>query len=208
MSSKNSKLSSHIKNRTNPFVEDAIEKINQNIVKKYKSSTNTGEKAILQAIDPASGELLGHTSFVRQIEVDEERFTKLYLSQFSQFWDLQPQSMRVFGYIMTQLKPKQDMFIFLLDDCLEHTGYKSKTSVFKGLGGLIDSKIIARGPSDSLYFINPMVAFNGSRVTFAKTYVKKKKAQQDPNQATLNFTKPTTLPEKEPSALDQPSGDF
>ncbi len=194
-----SKLSSHSKNKTNPFVEQAIEKINQNIVKKYKSSTNTGEKAILQAVDPNSGELLGHTSFVRQIEVDEEKFTKLYLSQFSQFWDLQPQSMRVFGYIMTCLVPKQDMFIFLLDDCMEHTGYKSKTSIFKGLGGLIDSEIIARGPSDSLYFINPMVAFNGSRVTFAKTYVKKKKIASNPNQGELDFEVNQKL---------QPSNDF
>ena len=38
---------------------------------------------------------------------------------------------------------------------------------------LLENDIIARGPSDSLYFINPMVAFNGDRVTFAKTYVKK-----------------------------------
>ena len=80
-------LSHFAKNKENPFMESAIEVINNNIVKRYRNSTNTGEKAILSAID-SNGEVLGHTSFVRQIEVDEEQFTKFYLSQFSSFWSL------------------------------------------------------------------------------------------------------------------------
>ena len=55
-----------------------------------------------------------------------------------------------------------------------------------GLSGLIGSSIIARGKKDYLYFINPMVFFNGDRVTFAKTYVKKQKGKIiDPMQTNL-----------------------
>ena len=87
---------------------------------------------------------------------------------------------------MTKLTPKQDMFIFLKDECLEHTGYKSEKSIFIGLGSLVENNIIARGPADNLYFINPMVIFNGDRVSFTKTYVKKQKTMQiDPNQINL-----------------------
>jgi len=171
-------------NETNPFLNEAIEKIQSNIVKKYKNATNTGEKAILKAVDD-NGELIGHTSFIRQVEVDEERFTKIYLREFSAFFDLKPQAIKVFGYIMTKLIPKQDMFFFLLHECLTYTGYKSKNSIWIGLGALVENKIIARGPADTVYFINPMVAFNGDRVTFARTYVKKKAKDLDPNQTNL-----------------------
>lgn len=167
-------LKSYKSNRENPFMNDALDVINNNIVKRYKNSTNTGEKAILSAVD-SHGEVLGHTSFVRQIEVDEDKFAKLYLSNFSAFWDLKNQAIKVFGYILTTLQPKRDMFIFLIEDCMEHTGYKSKNSIWIGLGSLVENNIIARGPADTLYFINPMVVFNGDRVTFAKTYVKKRK---------------------------------
>lgn len=173
------------KNRENPFLKEAVEQIQSGIVKKYKNTSGTSRNAILQAVN-SDGELVGHTSFIQQIEVDEEKFTKIYLSQFSAFFDLNQQGIKVFGYIMTRLKPKQDMFIFLMDECLEYTGYKNHRSVHQGVTVLLENKIIARGPSDSLYFINPMVAFNGDRVTFAKTYVKKQKGKViDPNQIDL-----------------------
>jgi hypothetical protein len=181
------KLSSFTKNNKNPFMEQAIEEIKGHVVKKYRSATNTGEKAILKAVDD-NGELLGHTSFVRNIEVDEAQFTKIYLSNFSAFHDLGKQAIRIFGYIMTKLVPKQDLFIFLLDEALDYTEYVTKGPVYKGLGELVEAGIIARGPSDTLYYINPMVVFNGDRITFAKTYVKKQKAKiVNPNQRSLDF---------------------
>ena len=172
------------KNDKNPFVEQAIEEINNNITKKYKTSAGQDERAVLQAFDPKTGELLGHTTFIRQIEVDEEKFTKIYLSQFSAFWDLGKQAIKVFGYVMSKLIPGQDMFGFIMKECQNYTGYNSKSSVFIGLGQLLDAEIIARGPSDSFYFINPLVVFNGNRVTYAKTYVKKKKTESK-NQLSL-----------------------
>lgn len=174
------------KNKENPFLKEAVEQIQQNIVKKYKNTSGSSKSAILQAVN-SDGELVGHTSFIRQIEVDEEQFTKVYLSQFSAFWNLKTQAIRVFGYIMTKLIPKQDLFSFFVDECMEYTGYKSEKSVYIGLASLLQNEIIARGRNDSHYFINPMVAFNGDRVTFAKTYVKKasKQIKIDPNQISL-----------------------
>lgn len=181
----NYKLAEYKKNRENPFLKEAVEQIEKSIVKRYKNTSGSSRNAILQAVN-SDGELVGHTSFIQQIKVDEEQFTKIYLSQFSAFFDLKSQAIKVFGYIMTKLIPKQDMFIFLDEECMEYTGYKSQSSIRIGLGSLVESKIIARGPSDSLYFINPMVAFNGDRVTFAKSYVKKsKKPEIDPMQTNL-----------------------
>jgi hypothetical protein len=175
------------KNSENPFLKQAVEQVNNNIVKKYKTASKTGEKAVLHAFDPQSGELLGHTSFIRQIEVDEEQFTKMYLSNFNKFFDLPTSAIKVFGYIMTVLIPKKDMFYFDLNDCISYTDYKSHKSVHQGLAFLLKAEIIARGKAEYIYFINPMVAFNGDRITFAKTYVKKRKEVINPNQTLLDI---------------------
>ena len=179
------KITDFEKNIENPFLKEAVQQIQSGIVKKYKNTSGTSRGAILQAVN-SEGELVGHTSFIRQIEVDEQQFTKIYLSQFSAFFNLKSQAIKVFGYIMTKLNPKQDMFIFLMEECREYTGYKNHRSVHQGVSALLENKIIARGPSDSLYFINPMIAFNGDRVSFTKTYVKKQKGKViDPNQINL-----------------------
>ena len=179
-------ISTFKKNKENPFLNQAIEEIEDNIVKKYKTASKTGEKAILKAYDENTGEVLGHTRFVRQIEVDEQQFAKFYLSNFSAFFDLKPAAIKVFGYILEQLTPNRDYFYFDMDEALEYTNYKGETSIRSGLTGLLKADVIARGKNDYHYFINPMVVFNGNRITFAKTYVKKKKpAKIDPNQTNL-----------------------
>lgn len=171
------KFSDFERNKENPFIKQAIEEIDKNIVKRYKSSTGTDKRAVLQAVDPNSGELLGHTSFIRQIEIDEEQFTKFYLSNFKAFFGLSERAIRVFGYILTKLATNSDEFLFFIDECLVYTEYKAKKAVYNGLTELIQAEIIAKGKTDTFFFINPMVVFNGSRVTFAKTYVKKNTAQ-------------------------------
>lgn len=180
------KLTDFEKNTENPFIKQAVEQVQKNVVKKYKTAGSTDKKAILQAYDQNTGEILGHTQFIRQIEVDEQQFAKLYLSNFSAFFDLKPQAIKVFGYILNQLIPNKDEFIFDREECMEYTGYKSDKSVFIGLTSLLNNDIIARGKTDYRYYINPMIAFNGNRITFAKTYVKKqKKTSIDPNQMSL-----------------------
>lgn len=171
------------KNKENPFVKQALEQIQNNIVKKYKTATKTGEKAILKAVDE-NGIELGHTQFIRQIEVDEEQFAKLYLMQFKEFMDLKPQAWRVLGYILNILPINKDTIFFDLEDCKDYTKYKSANSVYTGLASLIKKQVIARGKNSHMFFINPMYVFNGNRLTFAKTYVKKKKGVKikDPNQ--------------------------
>lgn len=183
------KLADYQLNKENPFLKQALEVIQENVVKRYKTASKTSQNAILQAIDPNTGELLGHTQFIRQIELDEQQFAKVYLSGFPKFFELKPQAIKVFGYILNQLTPNKDEFIFILEDCMEYTGYKAKSSVFIGLGSLVEYEIIARGRADNLYYINPMVFFNGDRITFANTYVKKKKPKQkiDPKQLEFEF---------------------
>lgn len=176
------------KHAQNPFLEKAIQAVEGGVVKKYKSASGYDKRAVLQAVDPKTGEVLGNTSFIRQIEVDEEKFAKLYLSNFSSFFDLKSSSIRVFGYILNQLEPGKDMVIFFMEDCMSYTKYKTPKPIYEGLSYLIASEIIARGRGDNIYFINPLIVFNGNRVTFAKSYVKRTK--KHPENQCLIFENP------------------
>lgn len=98
---------------------------------------------------------------------------KTLSEQFCCIFDLSQAAIRVFGYIMTCMKPKNDMIMFILEDCLEYTKYTSKGTVYRGLAELVKAEIIARGINENLWFINPLIVFNGDRVSFTKTYVRK-----------------------------------
>lgn len=184
------KLSDFKRNEENPFMKQAVEEVEKHIVKKYRNSTGQGQRALVAAADIHTGEVF-KTSFLRQMEVDEEQFVKLYLSNFAAFFDLSKAAIRVFGYFMQAMKPKNDMVVFLLDACMEYTGYKAKDTIYRGLAELVHNEIIARGPNETLWFINPLIVFNGDRVSFTKTFVKKKslaaKEKADKNQLKLGF---------------------
>lgn len=157
----------------NPFAEKAIEEIQT--VRKQQIIRPTDKNEIHMIVNSQTGSVEGQTAFMRFIEVDEQRFAKIYLSQFSSFFDLSKSAIKVFGYILTVIPPKKDSFYFIMEECLKYTGYSTEKSVFEGLASLIENNIIARSSNHVRYFINPLVVFNGDRVTFAKTYIKKRK---------------------------------
>lgn len=166
------KVSDFPQNRENPFAKQALVKIGSALVSKRVIGANKDESAVLKAVDQYSGEILGNTVFMRQKTVDTEQFTKLFFSNFQAFFELKPASMKVFRYIIGALKPDNDEIKFILDDCIAQTSL-SKSTIYRALGELCAAQIIARGISDVLYYINPMVVFNGDRVTFATTYINK-----------------------------------
>lgn len=157
---------------SNPFAEKAIEETQ--IVKKQQMIRPTDRNEIHMIVNSGTGQVEGQTAFMRFIEVDEEKFAKVYLNQFSAFFDLSKSAIKVFGYILTIIPPNKDSFYFIMEECLKYTGYSTDKSVFEGLAALIENNIIARSNNHVRYFINPLVVFNGNRVTFAKTYIKKR----------------------------------
>lgn len=170
------KVSDFPKNVDNPFLKEMIETMEHGTKRKLVTPSN--KELIQTVVNDSTGEVSGHTAFMQFVEVDEKQFAKLYLSNIAAFWDLSKPAIKVFTYIISNIRPNQDRLYFILEECIEYTGYKSKTMIFNGLAALLENRIIARGRTSFEFFINPMVAFNGNRITFAKTYVKKKAKQQ------------------------------
>jgi hypothetical protein len=171
----------------NPFVEEALMGIQKQTVRKTRViRPDKGlAKQVEQVIVNADGEATGYGAFMQYIEVDEDQFAKVYLSQFAAFWELSKPSIRVFGYILTALKPNQDRLIFKMDKALVYTQYSHRSHVLTGISGLIECGIIARTDYEYEYFINPLIFFNGNRVIFAKSYIKKRKTDTPDNQLFL-----------------------
>lgn len=166
---KNVKLSDFEMNTENPFAKQALVNIGNALVSKTVKGTNKDESAILKVVDN-NGQILGNSAFIRNKAVDTENFAKFFLAGFKAFFDLKPTSIKVFKYILGQLKPNQDSFMFFIEDCIRDTGC-SQASIFRALGELCKAEIIARGRIEEQYYINPMCVFNGDRVTFATTYI-------------------------------------
>lgn len=158
----------------NPFMENAIQEINDHSIK--KKVFVKGSKTVLNQVINDNGEVIGHSAFLRTIEVDESLFVKVYLSRFAAFYDLNKAAMKVFGYILTKcVIPNKDMFYIDFDEAKTFTGYSANNIIRTGLSCLVNQGIIARSRNPYKYYINPLVVFNGDRITFADSYVKRKK---------------------------------
>lgn len=165
------KLTDFPKNKENPFVNNLIVDVDP---VRRRRMVASGNREVVQTIVNHDGEITGQSAFVQYVEVDEKQFAKLYLSHMAAFWELSKPAIRVFTYIMQNIRPNNDTIDFIADDCMEYCQYKSKKAVFQGLADLLDKQIIARGRTQWQYFINPMITFNGDRVLFAKGLIRKK----------------------------------
>jgi hypothetical protein len=172
-------LSKFPKHEVNPFVEDAVTKVQKVTVKKArKVGANKSAQHII--VSSETGEFEGYAQFMRIVEVDEEQFAKIYISEFGAFYNLNKAAMKVFHYIISNLKRNNDTFLFRMDKCLEFTGYKNKGSVFNALTNLVENGIIARAMYNEEYFINPLIMFNGDRIAYTKAYIKKRRKKKTP----------------------------
>jgi len=189
----------------NPFTPETVETMR---VKKRTTMVHaTKRQAIhqMEVVDKTTGEVSDvHTTFLSVKPVDEDQFVKVFVRELRALWDLSKPAMRVLTYIMACMKANQDEIIFEIEDCMEYTRYKSERSVFSGLGELIENGIIARSTKTYRYFINPMIVFNGDRVTFARTYVKERSNKRKRDTKTLDMFEQQELeaPEDEQQASE------
>ena len=102
--------------------------------------------------------------------VDQDTFTKVYIRTMHAFRDLSKTGLRFLLYVFHKMPQDRDYILFDMKEAKEITGYKSEKSIFTGLGELIECEFLARSNKPYLYYINPTIAFNGSRLTLIDHY--------------------------------------
>jgi hypothetical protein len=160
-------IKSFDKHLENPFVEQTIQDFSTRTKRLIAGDPNH------LIISKDTGEITGQMAFMTHIEVDEEKFTKIFTSEIQSLFNLSSNAVKVFAYILSILRPNQDKVLIRIDDCKIFTGYKSESAIRTGLAILIKNNFIARTKYNDEYFINPMIFFNGNRVSFVRQYVKK-----------------------------------
>ena len=179
------KLTDFPQNEHNPFAEKAVQEI-QSIKKRQtiKPPKNELGESKYWVIDDG-GNKVAESAFYRETEVEPAQFAKIFLGGLLNFWDISPRGIRVFTYIIKQLRAGKDNFYFSTDECMKFTEYKTRGLVTSGLAELLGAGLIARSTDSIIYFLNPSILFNGNRLTFAKTYVKRQIEEKSPGQLPL-----------------------
>lgn len=165
----------------NPFIDG----LRTDLVKHTRYVNKFGEKNEEIWVNHSTGEA-AVTVFAKKKVVDDDKFVKLFLSRLDNFFELSTAGIRVLTYVMTCMKPKDDMILFNLKACMEHTKYSSKAQIYKGLAELLKFGFIARGETEYLYYVNPLMIFNGDRIGFFEIYEKKSKHKAE--QLSLPFS--------------------
>ena len=166
------KITSFPKNRDNPFQKGLIEHVDKGVRKIFSTSKNAD-----MIIDGDTGELKGHAVFARRVTVDKAQFAKIFVSSTSTFMDLSKTGIKVLMYIISILPQDRDYILFDLEEAMKATKYKSEKSIITGLGELLSCGFLARSNNHYKYFINPVIAFNGNRLTLINDYRIKQEAQ-------------------------------
>lgn len=188
------KLSDYKTNRENPFLKDVVTHLQVSTQRQTLRPNRQGGIGKLLVIDDLGNEH-GRAGFERFIEVDQEKFTKLFRAGIAEINQLSVRGTKVWCYVCDELKPGATSFHFMTAKCLAHTGYKTRGNVLSGLAELLGADIIARSEDSSLYFINPKIMFNGSRLTFAKTYIKEQLREKGQAQYELELRPHMSLSE-------------
>lgn len=169
-----------IRYKENPFLSDLNIKVRSKNVRVSK----IGKSDNIELVNSDTGEVKG-TYIGTTKRVDEEQFLKLFTSNIAMTFDLKAAGIKAFNvlcFVMQNTAIEKDkIFIdrFVLEEFNEsHNKKLSRAVLYRGIGELITSNIVARYQREGEYFINPNFVFNGDRIVFT-TIIEKRKTDEE-----------------------------
>jgi hypothetical protein len=148
-------------NQTNPFIGS---------MKIVHGNKLVGLRNGIQLMD-SDGSMLDNTGIIAmKKKVDKSQFVKLYRDHLKEVFNLGNSEYKVFGYCLERSATNSDVIKLDIALCMGFTGIKSRTTIYRGISGLLEKSFIARAYVRGLYYLNPSVAFNGTRLQILKEY--------------------------------------
>lgn len=129
-------------------------------------------------VNMSTGVIEGAATIVRTETLDAEAFTKIFQAQIGLFFGLTSSSVKVLAAVWAEYgrKPGEDRVYMSERVAAQHAkraGHTlSRATYFRGRKDLIEAQFIAASTEPNLYWINPAVFFNGSRVKFITELVR------------------------------------
>jgi hypothetical protein len=172
----------------NPFMDSFEENIiNRSYVRQYKT-----ESTLVDSVTGENVEL--SLSSVERAARDRRGFVKIIKEPESikVLRDMPALSVRLFWWILERLKYDEDTIIIDGLKAQTELEYKSITSIYKAIEGLVESEIIAPMYGGIwLYYINPNLIFFGDAVEVWKRHKStiKRRLSEGPNALTESLVK-------------------
>lgn len=174
--------------RENPFIESTVEAVSEHtIVQKRFARSEMKNKAAI--VNVGSGDIVGETALMTYKTVDNEQFAKVYTKGVAKWSGMTPSTARVFEYILNSLKPNDDTVMVYEPIFLEENDGISKNSFYRAIGWLIKNEFIAKSVYPNVYFINPTLFFNGSRLALVEVW----ETEEASRERIKNFKEQTQL---------------
>lgn len=104
--------------------------------------------------------------------VDDAKFVKVFADGVAGFYQLGKAGGKVFRYLfdVVQKHPGTDRLYLHFMDAAEEPYCVPKSTFFKGLGELLAKGFLARSANPNLFWLNPLMLFNGDRFQFVQEY--------------------------------------
>lgn len=155
----------------NPFRANTVAEVDIG----YKKTTfGTGKRVA----DTDTGEDLGEAAYQQVRVVDKSKFLMFYLAGQQMFWQLTPKAQKVLRLIFNEVSEnaigKDEIYLSweIGKRFFEKEGIKcGRSSYFDAVKELADKMVIAESIRTNIWFINPVLIFNGNRATFVQKII-------------------------------------
>lgn len=123
------------------------------------------KKVVNQLLDPKTGEVFEVLQAGEEKVIDSLPFVKVYYDMISFMMRSNCQvTIKLSLYIMNDLEYKDSYVYLRCTEVCKDLGWNSRSTFYKALKGLIEANVIAKSEIANLYYVNPNMVFNGSRI--------------------------------------------
>ena len=165
--------------KVNPFIESTVEAVSEHTVvqRKFARSEMKNKAAI---VNVGTSEVVGETALITYKTVDNEQFAKVYTKGIAKWSGMTPATARVFEYILNSLKPNEDTVMVYEPVVMEELADKgvSKNSFYRAIGWLLENEFMAKSIYPNVFYINPTIFFNGSRLALVEVWETEEASKQ------------------------------
>lgn len=160
-----------LKHEKNPFLANTVAEVDIG----YKKTTfGTGKRVN----ETETGEDLGEAAFQQVRVVDKSKFLMFYLSGQQMFWQLSAKAQKVLRLIFNEVSyraiGKDEIYLSweIAEKFFKNEEIKmGRSTYFKAIAELTDKLVIAESIRTNIWFINPVLIFNGNRATFVQKII-------------------------------------
>lgn len=104
-------------------------------------------------------------------KVDHDAFIKVFRESIRYIAKLSKTAQAVLVYIMDNIPKDKGHVIIDNAAVMEMCSFKNRKSVRDAVVELLDKNFITRTTVPKVYWVNPLILFNGNRITYANEYI-------------------------------------